>query len=213
VKVLKLFLRCPILLLAFKWKLWCGLTRWLACEWYLVLLSKRLVGNVRWGKVRQPAHTGQSKLLFPPHSSCVALQLQLCFVGSSPRQVGQFSFECCLLSQKSAPGFTPCPPLGGWPVVPPSLSAFAVLCTHHWKFGTKNSDPCPTPASSALRVWLLAPHLGVQHWEFSSCPTLVLPGRFSIPSLSLMLVLDYSSLFMFSVLLGGRVVQSVQELC
>jgi hypothetical protein len=31
-------------------KLWCGLNRWLACEWYLDLLSRQLVGIVRWGK-------------------------------------------------------------------------------------------------------------------------------------------------------------------
>jgi hypothetical protein len=29
-------------------------------------------------------------------TSCVVLQLHLCLVSSSPRKVGQFSFECCL---------------------------------------------------------------------------------------------------------------------
>jgi hypothetical protein len=89
---------------------------------------------------------------FSPGGSCVALQLQLCWVSSSPCKVGQFSFEYCLQSQEISSGI------------------------HHWPcFGRLAC--CSTPGLSlcsfsllcSLRVWLLAPP------PFSR-------GRFSIPT-------------------------------
>jgi hypothetical protein len=61
-------------------------------------------------------------------------------------------------------------PLGVWYVAPTPLSAFAAFPVFHWEFGAECLAPCPTP---------------------------VLQGRFSIAPPSLLLVLDYSSLFMF----------------
>jgi hypothetical protein len=84
--------------------------------------------------------------LFLPDSRCIALQLQLCLVSSSPSKVEQFCFECCPLSQRSALGSTTCPVFGCWLVTSPLLSAFVLdLCSHLFN------------KSSVLRVQLLAP--------------------------------------------------------
>jgi hypothetical protein len=68
-KVLELFFRCQILVLAYKWKFWCGLTRCMSGEWYLFLLSTKVVGIVRWDNtassvwsVPPPARWGNSVL-------------------------------------------------------------------------------------------------------------------------------------------------------
>jgi hypothetical protein len=68
-------------------------------------------------------------------------------------------------------------PLRDWLFAPPQLSAFvAIPMFAYWDFGTESSSPCPTP---------------------------ILWGRFSIPPPPPLLVLDYSSLFMFSNFVGG----------
>jgi hypothetical protein len=129
VKFLEMLLRCPVLVLMFKQKLWCGLTRLLACEWYLDLLCTRLVGIVRWGKTA---------------SSCKVVRVivfsrwQLCCPSAAAvfgqllsTKVGQFSFECCPLSQRSGLASTSCLVWGGCSVIPPpavSLCAFTDLC-------------------------------------------------------------------------------------
>jgi hypothetical protein len=104
-------------------------------------------------------------LLFSPGGRCIALQLQLCLVSSSPTKVGQFSFECCPLSHF---GSTTCPlwqvaclptpalrlcacpdlwwvlvaPVEGWLVTPLLLSAFAALPAFvHWEFSSL-PHPC-----------------------------------------------------------------------
>jgi hypothetical protein len=117
-------------------------------------------------------------LLFSPHSCCVALQLQLYLVSSSPNKVGQFSFECCPLSHEISsrihhlplfvrlacclnPALSLCAspdlcwvlavPLGGWLVTPVLLSdfaAFTCICS-----------------------------LRVLYWEFSSLPHPHSPGQ------------------------------------
>jgi hypothetical protein len=99
IKVLELFLRCPILVSVFKQKLWYGLTRWLACTWYLDVLSTRLVVVLTWGKIASSCRVVRA----------VCSRLQLCCSSAAAllgqlltQQGGQFSFEYCPLSQRSA---------------------------------------------------------------------------------------------------------------
>jgi hypothetical protein len=99
--------------------------------------------------------------------------MQLCLVSSSPSKVGQFSFKCCPLSQKSALGSTSFTALGVWP--------FGMLVCH--------STPSLSLYASGDLCWVPLVPLAL-------CPTPVLQGRFSIPPPPLMSVLDYSSLFM-----------------
>jgi hypothetical protein len=57
------------------------------------------------GEVSLPVPAGWSEMsLFSPGGSYIPLQLQLCLVSSSPSKVGQFSFECCPLSQEISSG-------------------------------------------------------------------------------------------------------------
>jgi hypothetical protein len=70
-------------------------------------------------------------LLFPGGSS-VVLQLCLWLVSSSSSKVGQFSFVCHSQSHEISSTINHTPTLGGWLVIPPSLSTFV---------------PCSTPAS------------------------------------------------------------------
>jgi hypothetical protein len=127
--------------------------------------------------------------LFPLCNIWVALQLQLCLVSSSPRNVWQFSFECCALSQRSALGSTTCPALEGLTVSPPLLSAFVLFLIsveYWWLFWEVGLLPCPCSQplmlflcfieSLGLRLWLLVPplfsgvgsafhpHLHCQYW-------------------------------------------------
>jgi hypothetical protein len=167
VKVLKLFLKCPILVFAYKQKLWCGLTRWLACEWYLVLLSTRLVGIVRWGKTTNLCWVVRPVVFIRLRQLCCPSAAAL--FGQLLPQQGQFTFECCPLSKRSTLGSTSCPALGGWPVTPFSLSAFLLFLISAecwqllWEVGL-SSCTCSQPLllyvciteSLALRVWLLA---------------------------------------------------------
>jgi hypothetical protein len=55
-------------------------------------------------EVTLPVHERYSGLLFSPCGTCIALQLQLCLVGSSPSKVGQLSFEYCPQSQEISSG-------------------------------------------------------------------------------------------------------------
>jgi hypothetical protein len=127
-----------------------------------------------------------------------ALQLQFCLVSSSHSNVGQFSFECCPVPQKSAQESNTCPALGGWPMAPPpalSLYAFPDLC---WMLAA--------PLTGWL-VTLLPLSLALDHWEFSTeslalCLTPILQGRFSIPAPLPLSVLDYSLLLMFFTFAG-----------
>jgi hypothetical protein len=72
-----------------------------------------------------PAHAGLSEQL-SAGDGYVTLQLQLCLVSSSPNKVRQFSVECCPVSQRSVPGSTSCPALGGPFAL--SLCTFLDLC-------------------------------------------------------------------------------------
>jgi hypothetical protein len=128
-------------------------------------------------------------------------------VSSFPSKVGQFSFECCPLSQRSVLGS---PPAFFWSLLdasgssrwlaccPTLLSAFAAL----W---------CITE-SLVLRVQFLAPTLTVQKWEIYSLLHPLLQGRFNVPPPLPMLVLDYSFLFMVFSFAGGCSVCSVTVL-
>jgi hypothetical protein len=59
---------------------------WLVSSiWFL--LSTWLVVIGGGGELSLPVHAGWSELLFSPHSSCIALQLQLYLVSLSPSKV------------------------------------------------------------------------------------------------------------------------------
>jgi hypothetical protein len=159
---------------------------WLVSSiWFL--LSIRLLEL--WGELRLPACVGWSELLFSPGSSC------------APQQGGVFQFWMLLsvseigsripcfemLAYYTTPALSLCAfpdlwwvlisPLRGWLVTLLLLSAFTALpALVHWEFGTKSLATCPTP---------------------------ILWGRFSVPPPPPLLVLDYGSLFMLSVLLRG----------
>jgi hypothetical protein len=119
-------------------------------------------------------------------------QLQLCLVSSSPRKVGQFSFQCCPLSHEISSRIHHLPGFGKLVChSTPTLSLCAspnicsVLVCLLWEVGLL-PHPCFQPLLLDLHYFTesLAP-----------CPTPVLQGRFSIPPPPL-LVLDYSLLFM-----------------
>jgi hypothetical protein len=59
--------------------------------------------------------------------SCCFHQVAAVLVSFSPSKVGQFSFECCRLSQRSSLGSTSCTTLGSWPVSSPLLSVFVLF--------------------------------------------------------------------------------------
>jgi hypothetical protein len=135
----------------------------------LFLISTGLVAIGRWGKSASSCRVVRA-LVFT-RWLCVALQLQLCLVNSSPSKVVQFSFEYCPLSHKVSSeihhllifGRLACRPT---PTL--SLCTFPDLC-----WGLEDS----------LRSWLVTPtlvlslycftcihSLRAQHWEFSSLP-------------------------------------------
>jgi hypothetical protein len=135
-------------------------------------------------------------LLFSPCSSCVALQLQLCLVSSSPRKVGQLSFEYCPVSQEI------------------SSSVHHLLCFRRWTcFPTSTLSLCASPdlfwvLVTPLEVGLsshpcfqLDPHSFTE--SLALCPIPILLGRFSVPSPPLQSMLDYSLLFMLFGFAGG----------
>jgi hypothetical protein len=110
--------------------------------------------------------------------------------------MGQFSFECCPLSQISDPGSTICPALGGWPVAPP---CFLPLCFSQSLLGAGGSSgrlACHlAPALSLccftcilLRVWC---------WEFGSLTHPCSLEQVQCFTPPLLLVSDYSLLFKF----------------
>jgi hypothetical protein len=74
-------------------------------------------------------------LLFSTGSSCIALQLQICPVSSSPNKVGQFSFQYGPLSHETSSGI------------------------HHCGFGRLLCHPTVAFSICSLRVWLRAPPL------------------------------------------------------
>jgi hypothetical protein len=125
-------------------------------------------------EVSLPVRAGWSELLFSPGGNCIALQVQLCLVSSSPSKVGQFSFEHCLLSLEISSGIhhLPCfgrlachptptlsfytspdfclvlvAPLGGWLFTSSLLSAFVTFpeFNEFIQFSTESSAPCPIP--------------------------------------------------------------------
>jgi hypothetical protein len=132
--------------------------------------------------------------LFSSGGNCVTPKLQLCLVSSSPRKVGQFNFECCPLSWRSAPASTTCPDLGGWPVAPLRSQS---LCFSRALLGA-----CGSSGRLVCHPTLVLSHCCFTCTEsLAPCPTSLLQSRFSIPSLPLLLVLDYGTVC-FSVLLG-----------
>jgi hypothetical protein len=72
-----------------------------------------------------PDHAGWSELLFSPDGSSVILQLQFCFVCSSPSMVGQFGFEYCPVAQEISSEIHYLPSFERWLITLPWLSAFA----------------------------------------------------------------------------------------
>jgi hypothetical protein len=54
-------------------------------------LSAGQVATGAWGS-SLPVHARWSQIFFSPGGSCIALQLQVCLVSSSPSKVGQFRF-------------------------------------------------------------------------------------------------------------------------
>jgi hypothetical protein len=83
----------------------------------------------------------------------------------------------------------PVAPLGGWLFGPPHLSAFVAS----WQI----------TASLVPRAGFLAPTWTIQCERSSFCPPTILHGRFSVPLPPLLLVLDYSLLFMVISFAGG----------
>jgi hypothetical protein len=113
-----------------------------------------------------------SELLFSLGDNCVALQLQFCLVRSSPSKVGQFSFECCPLSQEISSrihcllcfGRLACFPTSTLSLCA-SPNLYWVLVLLLWEVSLL-SHSCSQPLllyprsfteNSVLRVWLLAP--------------------------------------------------------
>jgi hypothetical protein len=129
--------------------------------------------------------------LFLPGGSCVALQLQLCLVSSSPSRVGQFSFEYCPQSQETISGINhqPCfEKLACYPT-PHSqplclASPLVVLVQHLWDVGL-----LPYHCSQPL---LLFPRLFSE--SLAVCPTPVLWGRFNVPPTHTLSMLEYNLL-------------------
>jgi hypothetical protein len=119
-----------------------------------------------------------SELLFSPARNCVTLELQLCLVSSTcppPQKVEHFSFECFLLAQQISSGIHYLSCFGDSLLPCPPLSAFTAFPVFvHWEFSAESLAPSPTS---------------------------ILQDRFSIPP-PLLLVLDYSSLFMFLSFVG-----------
>jgi hypothetical protein len=161
-------------------------------------LSTRLVAIVRWGK--SASAWWVVELLFSLSGSCIALQLQLCLVSSSPSKVRQLSFECCPQSQNSALGSTSCPtclsmpavslcglldlhwvlvaPLGDCLVTTPLLSAFPAVPAFHWEFSSLSHSHSQgqvqhSTTTSTVSVRL---HLAIYIFQFSSCGGSVYPG-------------------------------------
>jgi hypothetical protein len=123
----------------YKWELWSGFTRWLACEQYLVSSVHGQV-SIRTCDRSVPVCARWSDLLwFLPGVSWVALQLQLWLVSSSPSEMGQFRVVNCSQSHEVSSVICHIPAMGVWLVAPPLLSAFVL---------------CSAPASG---VWFLAP--------------------------------------------------------
>jgi hypothetical protein len=109
--ILELFLRCTILVLVFNWKLWCGLTRWLACEWYLDLLSTRLVGVLRWGKI---ASSGRVDRVVFSRQQLWCSSVAALFGHLLPQQGGVIQFWMLPSVLEIGLGSTSCPALGGY---------------------------------------------------------------------------------------------------
>jgi hypothetical protein len=165
----------------FKQKLWCGLTRWLACEWYLDRLSTRLVGVVSWGKIASSCMVVRA-IVFSRWQLCCSsaaalfgqllLQqggwIQFWMLPSVPEISSGINLLPCFgrlvwhstpsLSLYASPYFfwVQEAPLGGWLVGPSLLSAFAALWCVTESLA-ESSVPCHTPDSSALRDQLFAP--------------------------------------------------------
>jgi hypothetical protein len=180
------------------------------CLWVVFGLS---VHKISWScEVRLPPHAEWSEL-FSAGSNCVVLQLQVCLVCSFPSRVGFSVLNAALcprdrlldsppallwevsflLSLYVSPDicWVPVATLGSWFVSPLLLSAFAFYGTslrvQHWKL---NSLPHP---------WQLGSE------RSALCPSLILHGGFSIPSLFPMSLFDYSLLFMAFSFAGGGV--------
>jgi hypothetical protein len=211
IKVPELFLKCPNLVLVFKWKLWCSLTRWLAYEWYLDLLSIRLVEVERWGKTASSCRAVRA--VFSRWqmwcSSAAALFGQLL-----PQPSGEIQFWMLpsVVEIGSRIHLLPC--FGRL------VSLSYPLCLFQYLLGAGGSSRwLVCQPTFALSLCCVMACLRVQHWKLSS---LLHPWQFSnvsppfsmVGSVSLhpILVLDYSSLFMaFSFARGGHL--SAQGLC
>jgi hypothetical protein len=122
--------------------------------------------------------------------------------------MGQFSFEYCPMSHKTSSRiYQDQPTLGGWLVTLPLLSAFVLLLT---SLSASSSSVrlvcCPSPALSLCCLTCIC-SLTVQSRSESSapCATSVLLGRFSVPPSPLLLVLNYSLLFIFFCFVGGQI--------
>jgi hypothetical protein len=120
VEVLEIFFGCPILILVSS-----GSSDMVSPGDWLVssisfLLSTRLLGILRWGKTASLCRVVRAVF----HQAAAGLPFSC---SSSPSKVGKFSFECCLLSQRSVLGSTIWSALGGWPVTTLLLSAFMPL--------------------------------------------------------------------------------------
>jgi hypothetical protein len=155
---------------------------------------------------------GQSCSCFLPGSSCIALQLHLYLVSSSPARWGNSVLNSALCPMKSALdpppdllcelGLPPHPcsqPLHlSWPLLSSSSSSGRLACY-------------PTLALS-LCCFTCVHSLRVQYWECGSLPHSHPLGQVQCSPPPLLFVLDYNSLFMLFNFVGGNV-RSAQGLC
>jgi hypothetical protein len=116
-------------------------------------------------------------------------------VSSSLSKVGQFSFAYCPLSHEFSSGMVGLLPH----TCSQPLCLFSPLLGASSSFGWLAYHPKPAPSLycfshiHSLRVW---------HWEFGSLPHPHSLGRFSVPSLPSLMVLDYSLLFILFIFVG-----------
>jgi hypothetical protein len=119
------------------------------------------------GEVSLPVHAGWSELLlFSPGGSCIALQLQLCLVSSSPSQVGQFSFEHSPLSHEISSRIHYLPCFGK--VAPLSLSTFVLLLTSVFSSGRLACHPT-LPSSGQVQCSTRTSTVGVRLYVCFLC--------------------------------------------
>jgi hypothetical protein len=179
----------------FKQKLWCGLTRWLACEWRMDFLSIRLVGVLRWGKTASSCRVVRAVVLSWQQLFCTSAEAL--FGQFLPHQGGVIQFWVLPSVPETSSGSTTCPALGGYPVITLPISVFVLLLISAeccWLLWEINLSLCllaqPLSLSRALlggsssSMWLaflpgsvlsLCSFM-VCHWEFSTecsspCPT------------------------------------------